>query len=699
MSLSDNCLYEFGDFCLNVREKHLVRGEDKIPLAPKVFEVLVFLLENSGKLITKDELLNKVWAESFVEESSLTFTVSQLRKILEDDARKPKFIETVAKRGYRFIAEVKLKQDSAEIFENLPKPPNQVGNFRKYRLPIVTLVIFLITTVVFASWYARKNGSPLISSILSDSMVSKQITDRGTSWTSAISPDGKFVIYPNVVNGKSSLWRLQLDTSEKVQILAPTDDEYCIPTISHDNESVYFTRKKDAKAQYNIYRMPVFGGVPTEVIKETQGVFSLSPDDKQISFVRCPSGNEDFCSLYIADIDGKNEQKLVTNPTPFLITDNQFSPDGKTVAYAHGQSYNNSKEFNLSEFDLISGEVRPILTNQFFSIKSLKWLPDGQSFLAVGHRNSGDYSKIWLIDKTGKIEPLGKNPNQYYSVSISRDASKIVATEVESDFKLYLASIDNPENITPLTEARSGLSFAPNGKIIYAATSSTNNNIWEMNADGSNQRQLTNDASLNYSPVVTPDGKFIFFTSSRTGSNNVWRMNADGTNQIQITKAEGGFPLAISADGKSVYYKSSLNDNLWQVPFDGGEEKLLLDKAKQYFAFSPDSKRVALFESKMLRIYSLETKQLEKEYPLTDKNLDMDSVVWSSDDEFILYAAEYANGDTFLFSQNMNRQTPEKIADLGSDYTVEMAISRDSKQFAFTRGNWHYDSVLITAAK
>lgn len=704
MSLSVNNLYEFGDFRLNVREKHLVHGEDKIPLAPKIFAVLILLVENSGKLITKEELLNEVWAGSFVEESSLTFTVSQLRKILEDDSRKPKFIETIAKRGYRFIAEVKIKQDKVETIESLPKPVSPVSNVRKYRLPIIALIIGLITTVVFASWYVRKNNSQLISSILSDSMVSKQITDRGTSGSSAISPDGKFVIYPNMINGKSSLWRLQLDNSEKVQILPPTDDEYSISTISHDNEYVYFTRKRDRTVAYDIFRIPVFGGVPTKIINQTEGVFSLSPDDKQFSFVRCSHGNDDYCSLYIADNDGKNERKLITNPNPFLITDNQFSPDGKTVAFAHGQSFNFSKEFNLSEFDLASGEVHPILINQFFHIKNLKWLPDGQNFLAVGSRNAGESTSIWLIDRAGKIELISRNPNKYVSLSVSQDASKIVATEAHSDFKLYLAAVDNPDKFTALAESRGRVSFTPNGKIVYAAASSTNNNIWEMDADGNNQRQLTNDISVNYNPFVTPDGKFIFFTSSRAGSNQVWRMNSDGSNQLQITKTEGGSPLAISADGKMIYYKSSLNDNLWQVPFDGGEEKLLFEKVKQEFTFSPDSKRVAMFERSngelMLKIFSVETKQVEKEYPMAEKNLSPDeALVWSPDGNFILYTAEYEGKNTFLFSQNLSLETPNKIADLESDYTVEIAISPDSKQFAFTHGRWNYDSVLITGAK
>ena len=142
---------------------------------------------------------------------------------------------------------------------------------------------------------------------------------------------------------------------------------------------------------------------------------------------------------------------------------------------------------------------------------------------------------------------------------------------------------------------------------------------------------------------------------------------------------------------------------LWQVPFDGGEGKLFFENPKPHFAFSLDSKRFAMFERGkdvlMLKIFSVETKQVEKEYPLTEKNLIADALAWSPNGKFILYTAKYLGKNTSVFLQNLNQETPTKITDLGTDYTVEIAISPDSKQFAFTRGRWNYDSVLITGVK
>src|SRR5689334_12153346 len=111
MSEQIGSIYEFGDFRLDTKAKTLLRVDQPVPLTPKVFETLQFFLEHAGRLLEKDELMQGIWQDRFVEESNLTFNIKMLRKALQDDAQRPRFIETVPCRGYRFIAEV--KQSSA----------------------------------------------------------------------------------------------------------------------------------------------------------------------------------------------------------------------------------------------------------------------------------------------------------------------------------------------------------------------------------------------------------------------------------------------------------------------------------------------------------------------------------------------------------------------------------------------------------
>ena len=111
--------YQFGPFHLDARERRLSRGGDVIPLRRKVFDTLLVLVENAGRLVTKQELLAAVWPETTVEENNLNHNISILRKTLGDLATGQSFIETVPRRGYRFAAAVERRQTRAQLANRL----------------------------------------------------------------------------------------------------------------------------------------------------------------------------------------------------------------------------------------------------------------------------------------------------------------------------------------------------------------------------------------------------------------------------------------------------------------------------------------------------------------------------------------------------------------------------------------------------
>jgi DNA-binding winged helix-turn-helix (wHTH) protein len=106
--------YQFGPFTLDLGSAELRKGSERRPLRPKCFDLLVYLIQHRGKLATKDELLEKIWSDAVVSEATLTRTVGSLRNALDDRADHPSFIETVSRRGYKFIGEV------LEAEENVP---------------------------------------------------------------------------------------------------------------------------------------------------------------------------------------------------------------------------------------------------------------------------------------------------------------------------------------------------------------------------------------------------------------------------------------------------------------------------------------------------------------------------------------------------------------------------------------------------
>src|SRR5215471_14026130 len=116
MSQVASHLYRFGEFTVDGDQKVLMREGAPLPLPPKVFDTLLVLVDNGGRLVGKDELMHRLWPDTFVEEGNLTFNIQQLRKSLGDDARQPRFIETIPRRGYRFIAPVEeIRSDGGAI--------------------------------------------------------------------------------------------------------------------------------------------------------------------------------------------------------------------------------------------------------------------------------------------------------------------------------------------------------------------------------------------------------------------------------------------------------------------------------------------------------------------------------------------------------------------------------------------------------
>src|SRR5215217_2257942 len=116
MSSLSGHIHRFSDFTIDIEQKVLLRDGKAIPLAPKVFETLLALIENPGRIVLKEELMKRLWPDTFVEEANLTFNIQQLRKSLGDNARSPIYIQTIARRGYRFIAAIEpVSSDNSEV--------------------------------------------------------------------------------------------------------------------------------------------------------------------------------------------------------------------------------------------------------------------------------------------------------------------------------------------------------------------------------------------------------------------------------------------------------------------------------------------------------------------------------------------------------------------------------------------------------
>ena len=250
-----------------------------------------------------------------------------------------------------------------------------------------------------------------------------------------------------------------------------------------------------------------------------------------------------------------------------------------------------------------------------------------------------------------------------------------------------------------VSSARS-VTFAADGRIVY---SGTDRDIWSIKLDGGDQRQLTNNAFNDFSPRVSPDGRTIYFASNRTGSNQIWQMNADGTNQIQVTKREGGYPQLVTPDGKYVYFFSGFTRTLWRLDVNTGEENQLTDTPVWSPAFSSDGRLVAYQVTDeqgrpYIEIMSIETRKVLKRFALGGKDPDMVKIAWSNDAESFHYAIS-TGGENSLWEQHLDGSKPRLLGSLGNDQIGDLSLSPNGHTLAVVRGKWIHDAVLIEGLK
>lgn len=701
--------YEFGEFCLDVTNQALLRDGINVSITKKMFETLNVLVENADRLVEKDELMQKIWHDRFVEESNLTFNIKMLRRALGDSASAPRFIETIPRRGYRFIADVRAGREKpaseTAAAEKKLRPPQIL---KKSSLTTISLLVAAALFLGLASLALNRRFAFFQAPVLAAEFNAVKLSDTGKTRLSIISPNGKYVAYTNEVNGKQSLWLRQLASSNNTQILPPSLESYYGLAFSHDSETLFFTRQISGKTlPMGLFSVPVTGGVPVKITEGSQGWISISPDDKQISFVRYDGFTSTSNHLMMIDVDGQNERVIKTSESPNVFWANEFSPDGKKLAAVYGHSKNSAKMINLVEIDLETGEQRRLTSRSFFNIKSLAWLPDQSGLLFSGHETIGTATNIWQLDyQSGRAEPLTKDSIYYGQLTLDKTAEKLVATTIDADFRLFVSDVANPNNVRDLIKARDGLAFTPDGKIVYASDLAGSEDIWLMDADGDNQRQLTNESSLESDPLVSPDNRFIFFASNRTGERQIWRMNLDGSNQLRITRKEGGFPRFITSDGKWLYFQSAFSKMVMKVSTSGGDEAPVFDEKTGYYcAFSPDGSKMAYLyqdlETKefVMAVRSLENQSIVSRYLIQPKETVPLYLKWMADGKSVGYIINDGKGKNALWIQKLDEASPKLEYDLGGEEIMEFQFSPDGRTFAFIRGDWKHDAVLLTGLK
>jgi Tol biopolymer transport system component/DNA-binding winged helix-turn-helix (wHTH) protein len=654
MSNRQKHLYEFGRFALDASNRLLFRDGEPVPLHPKAFDTLLLLIEHRDEVLGKDDLMQALWPDSFVEESNLSQNIYVLRKALGQEAEGPEFIKTVPKRGYKFVAGVtEVGGEETELIveeqtrthivteeeiddvrggavrpsadrswpltdgdgeaggqsvqsparETLSRPASGVaahtgGAARRRRT--LALSLAALVTVAAAGFGLYKFMSRRGPAEGFRRMKISRLTFTGKVSETAISPDGRYVAYVLHEAEQQSLWVRQLATASTLQIVQAPEARLAELVFSPDGNFVYYLLSGKGQPHHTLQRVPVIGGPSKKLVEDVWTPVTFSPDGGRFAFVRrSPSRGED--SLVVANADGGGEQIIASRKRPdFFLTGAAWSPDGKVIACAGG-SFTGGLYHSVIEVRADDGSQKPLTDRKWARVDHLAWLPDGGGLVITATERGDTSHQLWRVSYPGgAVERITNDLNEYHGVSLTADARTLVTAQTETLSNLWVTDGGDARSAVQITtgpggDGIKGVSWTPGGKIVYASGSSGNLDIWLAGADGTGRRQLTSEKGRDMEPSVSPDGRFVVFVSDRTGNSQVWRMGIDGSDPVQLTDGFNGHVPQVSPDGRWVVYISldAGKLSLWRVPFGGGEEAQLTDKFSILPAVSPDGKLIA----------------------------------------------------------------------------------------------------------
>jgi Tol biopolymer transport system component/DNA-binding winged helix-turn-helix (wHTH) protein len=690
--------YQFGPYRLIPAERLLLRDGEPVPLAPKAFDTLVALVNRAGRLATKEDLLQEVWPDAFVEESNLTQNVFALRRALGEPATGKPYIETVPKRGYRFTADV-TTIEAAGAAPAAP-PAHSVPPPAPSRVPVIAIVIVGIAALAGVGTLIMKaRGTPApVASFQTMKMV--RLTTSGNLFNVAISPDGKYVAHAAREGGQQSLWVRQTATQSPVQIVAPSNVSYVGLTFSPDGSYLYYNVLSDGGSRRTLFQIPALGGTPKKVIENLRGgAVAVSPDGTRLAFIRVARGQES--ALMIANADGSGERKLLSVAADDLDAP-AWSPDGTRIAYTIVSATSNDS--TILEANVADGSTRPVTSRRWLRIIKLAWTSDGSKLLLLATQGESFAYQVWQLSyPDDTVERLTNDLNSYGSMSFAAEADVLAVVVAESEANIWVVPDNDASRARRVTNGGGRTDvptgWTPDGRIVYHSNVGGTYDIWITGADGREPQQLTRNARVNQGPVVSPDGRSIVFLSDRSGSPHLWRMNLDGSDQRQLTNGEGEQNPRFSPDGRWIVYRTWSTMTLWRIPAEGGEAVRLAEPFSFSPSVSPDGQWLAYLHQDQNAPLQIVVAPFAggppvKTFPFVTGAPLQRFIRWTHDGRAIAFI-DTAGDVSNVYAQPLEGGERVALTAFKDGRLFGFAWSEDGRQLAVSRGTLSSDVVLI----
>jgi DNA-binding winged helix-turn-helix (wHTH) protein/Tol biopolymer transport system component len=520
----------FGLFELDLKAGQLSRNGTKLRLPQQPLQLLAMLLERPGEILTRDELRQRLWpSDVFVDfDHGLNKSIQKLRDALGDSATSPRYIETIPRVGYRFIAPLRngtrpLEPEVAATIDrpaSLPFAPVVIAN-RRAPWRLLLAGVCLLVAITGIALYLSTRPHPVV-------IQYTQLTDfTDSASTPALSPDGRILAF---IRGDSNfmsadqIYVKMLPGGEARRLTNDPRLKYNLAFSPDGSEIAYTVMESPSFATYAI---PVFGGDSHLLLKNAAGLTWLDPH--QLLFSRIRSGLH--LGVVTQTVAGDNYRELY------------FPPHERAMAH--------------------------------YSYAS----PDRRSALVVEMNGQGEWTLCQLIslDGASPARPIGP-PGQCTAAGWSPDGAWMyfIAT-VERQSHLWRQRFPNgqPEQITFGPAEEEGLAVEPNSKSVITSVGVRESSIWIHDTAGERSLSSEGEVIADYSPpTFGPDEKTLYYLLRRQSTGpgpELWRMTLDSGKSEAVFPGISMFAYDVSPDGKQVVYATEAGDGksqLWLAPID-----------------------------------------------------------------------------------------------------------------------------------
>jgi DNA-binding winged helix-turn-helix (wHTH) protein/Tol biopolymer transport system component len=571
-------LYEFGPFQLDTDERLLLRAGEVVSLTPKAFDLLLVLVEQPGHLLEKETLLKAVWPDSFVEENNLADNISKLRKALNDGENGQKFIETLPKRGYRFLAEVREQNGSsaASAVTQLPTTPTLtvVNGAATPSEQVAAALPFSEKSAKNALSRGRNNtlrrrsllvcgvliiaaAIPIYLSLKSRWQIPKvtrytQVTSDGRSKRDAVVTDGARVYFSEQLGGQIVLAQVSSVSGETVPF-QPQLSNANLLAISPDRSKLLIGRFEASAPECPLWVVPVTGGSPYRLGDVLAHAATWTADGEWITYA---NGGD----LFQVMNDGSGTRKLLG--VTGRIQWPRWSPDGNRVRFTVLDAKTMLPK--LWEAAADGANPHPLLPDWNTPEGECcgNWSADGKYFVFESVRNR--VSDIWVLSEDSGLfararpEPvrLTFGPMNFHAPVLSADGSRIfvIGKQHRGELIRYDAKIQQfVRHLSGLSAE--GLNFSTDGEWVSYMTY-PEGDLWRSKVDGSQRLQLSFSPLRARNARWSPDGKRLAFQAQLPGKPwKIYLVSKDGGSPQQLmTKEQEESGPCWSPDGNSLLF-------------------------------------------------------------------------------------------------------------------------------------------------